>query len=182
MSSYHQKEPFLQKVQKRVEDIWSAEDRKAFDDLYLATDITDPSAVERAVTYIQEKARTSSSEKYIAALKACNPQNIEKARTYQKGIRPKIHATISLTFFLFAVANLLLLKKGILISVSCIVASLVFAGLHSSLYQPWKEITVDNTVFHPVLIRDLPERKKGVPAFIIALALVAVLTGLIRLI
>ena len=171
-----QKEPFFQKIQKRIEDIWSAEDGKTFDELYLATDITDPSAIKRSVAFIREKARTVSSEKYISALEACNPKNITKARSYRKGIKPGIYATLGLMFLFLAVSNLFFLKQGILISGLCIVVSVVFAGLYGDLSKPWKELTIDNTVLHSVLTKDLPERKKGIPPVVIALVIVALMT------
>ena len=175
-----QKEPFLQKLQKRIEEIWSAEDGAEFDKLYMAADITDPAAVKEATDYIKQKARTTASEKYINALDASTPQNIVKARTYRRGSRPKLYTTLGLIFFLLALSNLFLLHLGLWVTISCIVVSLVFAGLHNGLYQPWKTLTLDGTVLHPAIIKDLPLCKKGIPAFIIAFVIVAVITVLLR--
>ena len=46
------KAPFLQKVQRRIESIWSAEDGEIFDNLYMKTDITSPGAVAEAISYV----------------------------------------------------------------------------------------------------------------------------------
>lgn len=59
------KTPFLQKVQARIESIWSAEDGEIFDNLYMKTDITDSKAVAEAVSYVQNKGRTDSSKSIL---------------------------------------------------------------------------------------------------------------------
>ena len=176
------KEPFFQKLQKRIEEIWSEEDSKAFDQLYLATDITDPAAVAETLNRIKERARTSSSEQYITALNACTPKNIEKARIYRRGRRPKIYTAAGLLFLFLALSALFILHLGLPAGICCIAASIVFLMLYTGLYQLWKELTIDGAVVHPVLTKDLPQPKKGVPAALIALLAAAVLTVAAQLI
>ena len=90
------KASFLQKVQARIESIWSAEDGEIFDNLYMKTDITDPRAVAEAISYVQSKGRTDSSQKYLDALNACTPKNIENARLYQNTNRYKTYIALAI--------------------------------------------------------------------------------------
>ncbi len=45
------KVPFSQKIQSRLESIWSVKDEEIFDNLYIKTDITNPRAVVSAAAY-----------------------------------------------------------------------------------------------------------------------------------
>ena len=128
-----QKEPFLNRLQQRVEEIWSAEDGALFEKLYLATDITDSDAVAKALEEIKQTARTAASERYISALETCTEKEIHKARLFRLGVRPRVYGIIGGTFFLLGVSNLFFLHLGILATILCIVVSIVFAGLYTDL-------------------------------------------------
>ena len=173
-----QKEPFLNRLQQRVEEIWSAEDGALFEKLYLATDITDSDAVAKALEEIKQTARTAASARYISALETCTEKEIHKARLFRLGVRPRVYGIIGGTFFLLGVSNLFFLHLGILATILCIVVSIVFAGLYTDLSDPWDKLTLKGTVFHPVLTSGLPQPQKQVPSFVIALLITAVLTGL----
>lgn len=74
------KQPFLQKLQSRIESIWSAEDGEVFDNLYRQIDLADAEARKNAADLIQSRARTDASKKYIDALQKCSPKKIKQAR------------------------------------------------------------------------------------------------------
>lgn len=169
---------FLDRLQQRVEEIWSAEDGALFEKLYLSTDITDSAAVTKTMEEIKRSARTSASEGYISALETCTEKDIRKARIFQRGIRPKLYAVIGCTFFLMAVSNFFLLHMGLLATILCVVASLVFLVLHTDLSDPWEKLTLKGKVFHPALTAGLPRRKKRISSFVIALLLAALLSFL----
>lgn len=173
------KQPFLESIKQRIEEIWSNEDSAAFTKLYLDTDITNADSVKKTVENIEKAARTSASESYISALKACDSKNIQKARTFRRGVRPKIYAVLGLVAFLLAISNLLYLHYGIPATICGVFVSLIFAGLYGNLSQSWKLLTLDDTVLHPVLIENLPESKKKIPSVVIAILIVAILTIII---
>lgn len=138
------KAPFLEKIQKRIEAIWSAEDGEIFDNLYLKTDVSDPKAIADATAYIQSKGRTASSQKYLDALGACNPQTIKRARTYKYGKLPKVYLILALLslvpcFFGAAIVGIPL--------------AAIFFFLRRRLKKAWNVLTIDGKVIHPVLLQ-----------------------------
>lgn len=172
------KEVFLSRLQQRIEEIWSAEDGALFEKLYLNTDITDSAAVKKTLEEVKQAARTSASEGYISALEACTEKDIHKARIFQRGIRPKLYEVIGWTVFLLGVSNLFFLHLGILATILCVVASVIFLVLYTDLSNPWEKLTLKGTVFPSALTAGLPQRKKGIPSFAVALLLAVVLSFL----
>ena len=140
------KAPFLQKVQTRIESIWSAEDGEIFDNLYMKTDITDPKAVAEAVTYVQSKGRTSSSQKYLDALNACAPKNIENARLHQNTNRYKLYMILAI----LCVLPIITLPLTVLLFVKA-----------WSMKKAWKLLTMNGTMIHPTLLSVQPDTKSS---------------------
>ncbi len=134
------KAPFLQKVQARIEQIWSAEDGEIFDDLYKKVDITDPKAVAEAIAYVRSKGRTGSSQKYLDALSACTAKNIEKAHLYRDTNRYKL-------YILLAVLSIL---ASLILPIAWIAAIPLFI-LARDLKKTWMLLTIGGTVIHPAL-------------------------------
>ena len=135
------KAPFLQKVQTRIESIWSAEDGEIFDNLYVKTDITDPRAVAEAISYVQSKGRTDSSQKYLDALDACMPKNIENARLYQNTNRYKLYIALAILSILGCVV----------LPITWIAAIPLFI-MARNLKKSWKLLTIQGEIIHPALI------------------------------
>lgn len=140
------KAPFLQKVQTRIESIWSAEDGEIFDNLYMKTDITNPSAVAEAVAYVQSKGRTSSSQKYLEALNACTPKNIESARLHQNTSRYKLYMILAI----LCVLPIITLPLTVFFFVKA-----------WSMKKVWKLLTISGTIIHPVLLSKPQKSTKG---------------------
>lgn len=130
----------LQKVQARIEQIWSAEDGEIFDDLYKKVDITDPKAVAEAIAYVRSKGRTGSSQKYLDALSACTAKNIEKAHLYRDTNRYKL-------YILLAVLSIL---ASLILPIAWIAAIPLFI-LARDLKKTWMLLTIGGTVIHPAL-------------------------------
>lgn len=141
------KAPFLQRLQSRIESIWSAEDGEIFDNLYIKTDITNPQAVAEAVAYVQSKGRTVSSAKYLAALNACTLKNIENARLYKNTKRFKL-------YILLAVLSLL----GCVVSPYLWLLAVPFFYLAWKMKKAWNILTIKGTVIPPALL-DLAQPK-----------------------
>lgn len=135
------KAPFLQKVQARIEGIWSAEDGEIFDNLYMKTDITDPQSVAEAVSYVQSKGRTDSSQKYLDALAACTPKNIEDARLYQNTSRYKT----------YMIAAIICIIATPILFVPFLIAIPLFIKAWS-MKKVWKQLTINGSMVHPALL------------------------------
>lgn len=151
------KAPFLENLQKRIEEIWTSEDKASFEKIYLETDITSPQAVANAITYIKSNSRTSACEKYLEALDACNEENIVRAQIYHQGKKPKLFKTLGVLFLILAVLGLL--AYGILAAIILGIIAIVFFCKASSLKSNWNTLTIDNTVVPPVLT-NAPTKKR----------------------
>lgn len=142
------KAPFLKKVQARIENIWSAEDGEIFDNLYVKTDITDSKAVAEAVSYVQNKGRTDSSKKYLDALNACTPKNIELAQLYQTTSRYKS----------YIIAAIVCLIATFVFIIPILVAIPLFIKAWS-MKKAWKLLTINGAMIHPALLSIRPNTK-----------------------
>lgn len=137
------KAPFLKKAQVRIESIWSAEDGEIFDNLYMKTDITDPQAVAKAVAYVQSKGRTAAAQKYLDALNACTPKNIENARLYQNTNRYKLYIGLAI-----------LAIVGAAVFAATMVISIPLFIMAWNLKKSWKALTINGTIIHPALLAE----------------------------
>jgi len=144
------KAPFLKKVQTRIESIWSAEDGEIFDNLYVKTDITDPKAVVEAVSYVQSKGRTDSSKKYLDALNACTPKNIELAQLYQTTNRYKSYIIVAIVCLIATFAFIV----PILIAIPLFIKAW-------SMKKAWKLLTINGAMIHPALLSMRPNTKSS---------------------
>lgn len=142
------KTPFLQKVQARIESIWSAEDGEIFDNLYMKTDITDPKAVAEAVSYVQSKGRTDSSKKYLDALNACTPKNIELSQFYQTTSRYKS--------YMIAAIVCLIATPVLIIPIFIAIPLFIKAW---GMKKAWKLLTINGAMVHPALLSTPPQVK-----------------------
>ncbi len=79
------KKKYLDRVQKRVTDIWEAEDFEEFSNLYMNTDAYDSAAIGKSIEYIRQKGRTESKAYFISALKMLNETEITAAAKYANG-------------------------------------------------------------------------------------------------
>lgn len=140
------KTSFLQKVQARIESIWSAEDGEIFDNLYMKTDITNPNAVAEAIAYVQSKGRTNSSQKYLDALNACTPKNIENARLYHHTSRYKLYIVLAI----------LSIIGTALLAVTWILAIPLFY-MAWKMKNAWRLLTINGTMLHPALLSAPPQ-------------------------
>lgn len=142
------KAPFLKRIQERVEEIWSAEDGEIFDNLYLKTDITNEKEIASALAYIRSKGRTSSSEKYEAALNSCNSETIRKARLYQKGAVPNTLMFIAVVCFVVFLLGLILSFLNTILVLILSITFILCIFYHSEYKSAWKVLTMDGTVIH----------------------------------
>ena len=149
------KTSFLEKIKMRIEEIWSAEDGIIFDNLYLQTDITSADSIAASVAYIQEKGRTSASEKYLDALNTCTEKNIYSAQVYHQGSKPKLFKGLALAFFVLAVLGFFV--AGFLAALILGIVAIVFLSKASSLKSNWNKLTINNTVIHPTLTATPPQ-------------------------
>ena len=150
------KKPFLDKIQARIESIWAKEDGEIFDNVYLNTNIHNQEEVQKAIEFVKEKGRTSSSAKYISALSSCTEENIKKAKKFQASITK---------FFMyagFAIIGigiiLLLVDMGFILSVAVAGIGVVLLSYYYGLKKIYNTLTIDGTIKHPMLFTAAPSK------------------------
>lgn len=107
------KAPFLDKIQARIQEIWSQEDGEVFNALYEKTDLFNPDDIKAAQTYIEQHGRTDDAKQYLTALESCTPKNIRAAKLYQNKSRPRLFRILLLFSFAMFVCNFFLFHAGI---------------------------------------------------------------------
>ena len=156
-----------------MDEIWSVEDDAACKALYLNTDIRIPEQVQRAIERIREKSRTKAHEPYVKALRECSEKEINSARSYRKGIVPKIYATLAWAGLLLAINNTVWLHASMGVSVCGIVLSCILGILYLLLEGAWTTLTINKTVIHTALTENNPPTKMKVPAFVLSIPVAA---------
>ena len=140
------KKEYLERIQKRIEEIWSAEDGEIFDNIFLNTDIFDPKSVNASTAYIKSKGRTDSAEKYLKALGRCNADDIKKAKMHKFGNVINIFAIVFFIVILFLPKPVFILR--LIIGLIGGVALLVWG---MSYISAWDDLTLNGKFIHPML-------------------------------
>ena len=167
------KQIVINEINARLDEIWSVEDDAACKALYLNTDIRIPEQVQRAIERIKEKSRTKAHEPYVKALQECSEKEINSARSYRKGIAPKIYATLAWAGLLLAINNTVWLHASMGVSVCGIVLSCILGILYLLLEGAWTTLTINKTVIHTALTENNPPTKMKVPAFVLSIPVAA---------
>jgi len=153
-------EPFQKKIKDRIEEIWSSEDGKIFDNILLGTDITNTQSIEESIAYIKSSGRTEHKYCYIDALKGFNTENIALAKKY---ITWKDTSFFKKYYFqlIFCISGFLikfntssdsfLYTMGNYILWIGIIYTIFSTIRTSKRKKAWKLLTVDGEVLHPVL-------------------------------
>ena len=151
---YQNKQEFLNQLQGRIEEIWSAEDGEIFDNVYLNTDIYNVDEINKSIAFIKEKGRTENAKKYLNALSNCNNHTIKKAFAY-KNKSAKKYLWMGWGFTVVALVSLFL-KMGFWALLSAGVLAGVFFTHYFSLKNAWNILTLDGTLVH----KAFSERRK----------------------
>ena len=146
---------YLQKIQGRIETIWSAEDGEIFDNVYMNTDLLNQEKIKESIDFIKQKARTSSSDKYITALSNCTAQNIKKAKDFQKP-SAKWLVYMGIVWILLGVIILLLDLGfiGVIASVAVIGIGISMMVSYSSMKKMYLLLTIDGAVKHKMICNE----------------------------
>ena len=144
------KQPYIAKIKSRIEAIWSAEDGEIFDNLYLNTDIENPEAVKAAITYVKEKMRTASANKYLSALNGCTAENIKKARQFQKS-STKLAMYVGILLVALGVV-FLFVDLGFLLSMAIAAIGVVLLVYRYSLKKVWDLLTLGGVLAHSKIL------------------------------
>lgn len=165
------KQPFLEKLDQRVKDIWKQEDADTFAAIYTATDITDSNAVAEAIERIKSQERTDVANKYVEALQSLEPKQIKKAKEYRLGKKPR---TNSIWAIALGISGVIALVMGNVfwLAVAYFAVAVLFACKNGSLKHSWNQLTVDGTAIPPEL--DVQPIKPKMPKFVFVLLLIAV--------
>lgn len=145
------KQEFFDAIQARIEAIWSKEDGEIFDNVYMGTNIYDQNQIQEAIKFIQQKGRTSSSQKYITALESCTPRNIKKAKQYQKK-NAKVFNVVGIILLLMGLACIFIAFPAAVIAIPGIILMVSY----SEKKKMWKILTIDETQIHSMLLIDRP--------------------------
>lgn len=149
------KKVFLDKIQKRIETIWAAEDGEIFDNYLLQLNILNPSDVSAAINYVTEKGRTEDAKKYINALNAYNYKRIKRARLYRFCAKPGI-----LSFVLKYIGIVVALygvyqfanewEWSFWSQIFPMVGGIAWEFCIFELKSEWELLTVNGKVMHPI--------------------------------
>lgn len=145
------KQKFLDKIQARLDLIWSEEDAQIFDRIYMDTDIYDNNQVQDAIQYIIQKGRTSNSQKYITALEACTPENIRRAKQFQNK-NTKIFNGLGILLSLIGIVCSFAFLPSIVIAVLGFILMVDYYRKK----KIWKILTINETQIHKMLLVDNP--------------------------
>lgn len=180
---YQNKQEYINQIQKRIEEIWSAEDGEIFDNVYLNTDIYNPDEINKSIAFIKEKGRTDNAAKYLTALLNCNNDTIKKAFAY-KTKSAKNYLYLGWGCTILAIVSLLL-KLGFWALLSAGTLAGVFFTHYFDLKKAWNILTLDGTLVHKsfsekrkrqiVLNTDVPSKKRVPIKLIVAIAATIIL-------
>ncbi|WP_308542401.1 hypothetical protein [uncultured Oscillibacter sp.] len=157
------KEPFLDKIQARIQEIWSKEDCEVFDALYQKTDLLNPEAVKAAQAYIEQNGRTDDAKSYLDALGACTPDTIRAAKLYQHKSRPRLFRVLQWFSFAMFVLNWVWFHAGILMGIAFLVLWLSFVVQRYNLSEAWDKLTLKGRALHPAVTAELSPQEKRFP-------------------
>lgn len=153
------KKPYIDKIQSRIEAIWSAEDNEIFDNVYLNTDIENPDEIQKSINYITAKHRTSSALQYLHALHNCTPDKIKKARQFQ-------HPTTNFAK-LIGIASILLgivflfVGSGFLLSLAIAAIGIALLVYRNNLKKSWDILTLNGSLVHSKISLDGQEHRSA---------------------
>ena len=159
------KQPYIDKINARIECIWAKEDGDIFDNYLLQLDILDPQEVAKGIEFVKERGRTDDAKKYIKALEAFNYKKIKRIRWYRFCARPGILSFV-IKYIGAAVAlyGLYQFANEWDWSFWTQVFPVLVGGLWEfciffDLKPGWELMTVNGKVIHPVLIATNEEFK-----------------------
>jgi hypothetical protein len=142
------KQPFLDKIQLRIESIWAKEDGEIFDNIYLNTNINSVDEINNAIEYIKSKKRESSADRYIAALSHCVPDNIQKARRFSDS---KSKFLLYAGIAMIVIAGLCFYKGIVPGTLICAVIGLCGIVYYMELKKKYDLLTLNGTILHPMI-------------------------------
>ena len=136
------KQPYFKQVQDRIDAIWSTEDAKIFDNVYLSTNIRDPNQVNEAISFIQSKGRTATAEQYIKALKTCSEKNIKIAQKWQNQKHHFFPIFLGFAGLIFAIFTY---------GLTAVLSIMCFVG-YAKKKRVWRNLTLNGKILHPLLL------------------------------
>lgn len=139
---------YLDKIDKRIKEIWRKEDKGVLDEIFLKTDIYDMEAKQRSIQEITKIGRTEEKHAYIEALNMLNKKNIKFVQTNIKIVKPVL---IVIMVFVAIACGMALFPEGLLISLILIVFVILWISIEIVAEERWKKMTLNETLIHPAL-------------------------------
>ena len=150
------KQPYIDRINSRIESIWAKEDGDIFDNYILQLDILNPKAVAEGIEFVKERGRTGDASKYIKALEAYDYKKIKHARWYRFCAKPGVVSWI-IKYIGVAVALYGLyqcINEWEWSFWTQILPMLAGIGweifIHFDLKPDWDLMTINSKVIHPV--------------------------------
>ena len=150
------KQPFLDNIQKRIEEIWAKEDGDIFDNYIMNLNITKSDEIKSAIKFVESKSRTKDSEKYITMLNHCNYSNFKKARKYYKYFATsKIQMVTRFSGAIIAIIGLVLLlgmdNFSFYLQILPMILGVALQIHINGLYDEYYILTVRNKIYPKIL-------------------------------
>ena len=124
------------------------------------TDIKSKVAVTSAISYIKSKKRTSDADKYLDAFNNMTLQNIRLAQEYVQG-KYNRYNIIGWILLLMGALCILFFNGLTLLSIALFVAGLIIKHTFGKRKAMWKKLTLDGTVIHPLLQKNVEMDRKS---------------------
>ncbi len=173
------KEQVLKEIKQRIEKIWSAEDERTFEKLYLEMDVNSAEDKKRVAGIIKNSDRTNSGEAYLKAIEACTPENMKRAKEYQDGKLPALLSSAACGFLIEAGLNIFMIKAGGFFTLIFLLVGSAFGVLEHLLHSKWNELTVNDTALHPMITQGNHAKDNTTAKIVGTLLIVAVLSVMI---
>lgn len=149
------KKSYFERIQKRIEEIWSKEDGEIFDNYLMQADILSSKAIEEGKAYIKEKGRTADSEKYYKALEACTLSNIKKARLFNLLNKTPasmwIFKLLGIVLIIFGWIYAALVEELTFIDTLPLLLGVAYQIFYVHIKKKWTIITIKGAVVNPII-------------------------------
>ena len=153
------KKEYFDKIQKRIEAIWTKEDGEIFDNVYLNTNIYNQNEINSAIEFIKQKGRTANAQRYINALQSCNEKNITNARKFQEK-NTKLSNTIGIVLLVAGILCLFMAPPLVIIAIP----GLALMIRYNNLKKNWNILTIDGSLIHTAIMNTYSTNEKSEPS------------------
>lgn len=148
------KDEFIKKIDDRIDQIWSYEDRNILNSLLIGVQADSEQKKKECIEYIKERGRTQEKQKYIDAIEALTPENIKKAKKHLNH-RTQSNFILYIWNWLSIIPVILCWSKAWWLGLVAGFIAIMFWGYMENKYKDeknmWDLLTVGGIAVNPVL-------------------------------